>query len=46
MEPEEELDPSKDPILRMIGRVSHGSLAKDIDKELYGVMRGEDLYYF
>ncbi len=35
-EPEEELDPSKDPILRMIGRVSHGSLAKDIDKELYG----------
>jgi len=32
----EELDPSKDPILKMIGRVSHGSLAKDIDKDLYG----------
>ena len=36
VEPEEDLDPSRDPILRMIGRVSHGSLAKDIDKELYG----------
>ncbi len=36
VEPEEDLDPSKDPILKMIGRVSHGSLAKDIDKELYG----------
>lgn len=36
VEPEEELDPSRDPILKMIGRVSHGSLAKDIDKELYG----------
>jgi hypothetical protein len=35
-EPEEELDPSQDPILRMVGRVSHGSLAKNIDKELYG----------
>ena len=33
---EEDLDPSQDPILKMIGRVSHGSLAKDIDKELYG----------
>ena len=32
-----ELDPQKDPILRYyIGGVSHGSLAKDIDRELYG----------
>ncbi len=30
------LDPEKDPILNFIGGVSHGSLAKDIDKELYG----------
>jgi hypothetical protein len=36
VKPEEGLDPSQDPILKMIGRVSHGSLAKDIDKELYG----------
>ena len=32
-----ELDPQKDPILRYyMGGVSHGSLAKDIDRELYG----------
>jgi len=31
-----ELDPQKDPILKYIGGVSHGSLAKDIDRELYG----------
>lgn len=30
------LDPKKDPILNLIGDVSHGSLARDIDKELYG----------
>jgi hypothetical protein len=36
VEPEEDLDPAKDPLLRFIGGVSHGSLAKDIDKELYG----------
>jgi hypothetical protein len=30
------LDPEKDPILEFIGGVSHGSLAKDIDNELYG----------
>ncbi len=31
------LDPQKDPILKdYIGGVSHGSLAKDIDRELYG----------
>lgn len=35
-EPREDLDPAKDPILQFIGRVSHGSLAKDIDRELYG----------
>jgi len=29
-------DPEKDPILEFIGGVSHGSLAKDIDNELYG----------
>ena len=34
---ERELDPGKDPILRdYIGGVSHGALAKDIDRELYG----------
>ena len=32
----EELDPKKDPILKYIGGVSHGYLAKDIDHELYG----------
>lgn len=30
------LDPDKDPILSYIGSVSHGSLAQDIDGELYG----------
>jgi hypothetical protein len=35
-EPRKGLDPAKDPILKFIGGVSHGSLAKDIDKELYG----------
>lgn len=30
------LDPKKDPILKYIGGVSHGSLAKGIDRELYG----------
>ena len=33
---ERELDPAKDPLLQFIGRVSHGSLAKDIDNDLYG----------
>ncbi len=31
-----DLDPGRDPILEFIGGVSHGSLAKDIDGELYG----------
>jgi hypothetical protein len=31
-----DLDPGRDPILEYIGGVSHGSLAKDIDTELYG----------
>jgi hypothetical protein len=36
-EEKRKLDPKKDPILRYyIGGVSHGSLAKDIDRELYG----------
>jgi len=30
------LNPDKDPILNFIGGVEHGSLARDIDKELYG----------
>jgi hypothetical protein len=30
------LEPGKDPILEFIGGVAHGSLAKDIDNELYG----------
>jgi len=33
---ERELDPAKDSLLQFIGRVSHGSLAKDIDNDLYG----------
>jgi len=33
--PLEELDPEKDPILKFVGGVSHCSLAKDIDEELY-----------
>ena len=31
----EGLDPDKDPLLKFIGGVSHGSLAKEIDEELY-----------
>lgn len=31
-----DIEPGKDPILEFIGGVSHGSLAKDIDSELYG----------
>ena len=31
-----ELEPGNDPILKFIGGVSHGSLAKDIDSDLYG----------
>ena len=30
------LDPAKDPILKFIGGVSHGGLARRIDEELYG----------
>ena len=30
------LDSGKDPILEFIGGVSHGSLSKDIDLDLYG----------
>ena len=32
----EGLDLDKDPLLKFIGGVSHGSLAKEIDEELYG----------
>lgn len=35
-EEETELDPQKNPILEYMGGISHGSLAKDIDHELYG----------
>jgi hypothetical protein len=28
--------PERDPIFKFIGGVSHGSLAHDIDRELYG----------
>lgn len=34
--PEMDLDPTKDPILSFMGGVSLGTLAKDIDSELYG----------
>ncbi len=30
------LDPKKDPLLTYIGGASHGRLAQDIDRELYG----------
>lgn len=36
LKPSEDLDPQKDPLLKFIGGVSCGSLAKEIDKELYG----------
>lgn len=36
-EGESKLDPRRDPLLRFIGKVSHGSLAQGIDKELYGI---------
>ena len=36
-ESEPKLDPGKDPLLEFIGKVSHGSLAQGIDKELYGI---------
>lgn len=32
----EDLDPQKDPLLKFVGGVSHGSLAHGIDEELYG----------
>lgn len=32
----EDLNPEDDPILEAIGSVSHGSLAQNIDKDLYG----------
>lgn len=31
-----DLEPGNDPILEYIGGVAHGSLAEDIDSELYG----------
>ena len=33
---EEERDPEETPLLDFIGGVEHGSLAQDIDEELYG----------
>ena len=33
---EEERDPEENPLLDFIGGVEHGSLAQDIDEELYG----------
>jgi hypothetical protein len=33
---EVDFDPAQDPILEYIGGVAHGSLAQDIDRELYG----------
>jgi hypothetical protein len=32
----EELDPSENPLRDFIGSVSHGSLAQNIDEDLYG----------
>jgi hypothetical protein len=31
------LNPKNDPLLKYIGAVAHGSLAQDIDEELYGL---------
>jgi hypothetical protein len=30
------INPANDPVLKFIGGASHGSLARDIDEELYG----------
>ena len=32
----QECDPEQDPLLQYSGGVAHGSLARDIDEELYG----------
>jgi hypothetical protein len=34
--PPETLDPADNPLRDLIGSVSHGSLAQNIDEELYG----------
>lgn len=39
IETETQLEPAQDPILKFIGGVAHGSLAKDVDRELYGEER-------
>lgn len=36
---EAKLDPKKNPLRTLIGMVTHGALAKDIDRELYGEPR-------
>lgn len=36
---EAKLDPKKNPLRKLIGMVTHGALAKDIDRELYGEPR-------
>lgn len=33
---QEDLDPEKDPLLKFIGNIEHGTLTKDLDAELYG----------
>jgi len=33
----QERDPAQDPILQYSGGVAHGSLARNIDQELYGI---------
>lgn len=33
------LDPKKNPLRKLIGMVTHGALAKDIDRALYGELR-------
>jgi hypothetical protein len=35
-EHDQKLDPSKDSLLGFVGKISHGSLAQEIDGELYG----------
>lgn len=34
---EQEPVPARDPLLDYIGGINHGTLAQDVDKELYGV---------
>lgn len=36
---EDEVDPKKNPLRKLMSLVTHGALAKDVDRELYGEPR-------